>query len=157
MKKTVKKIISSVLVIALFVLVGCYSVFAWDVCPDHPHQSIYTCPRHIDNAYYHEYYCSVCDLMFGVEDCTFSVDYDCTVRPHCIMCEQLNMDAEVHFMHDYSGSWSFHNNPSYPYHFQDCHNAGCLQTAFERHTYINTTINGVVYEVCIGCGFNRVK
>ena len=131
-----------------------FGVFALDTCPDHPHQGLYTLSFHEDNAYYHKYYCSVCDFMFGVEDCNFMNDYDCTTRPYCILCDQFDCSEGAYYpTHDFSGAWK----SVYQYHYKTCGHAGCLQETTQAHTFIETTIAGTVYLVCTLCGYNRAK
>lgn len=129
-----------------------FGVFALDTCPDHPHQGLYTKPYHVGYAYYHEYYCSVCDNMFGVEDCNFREDYDCTTQPDCILCDQLE-DVEVYKDHLVGNTWYSDRNV----HYQDCQRSGCLQTVFIAHDFVETVLAGTVYLVCRTCGYNRAK
>lgn len=132
-----------------------FGVFAADTCPDHPHQGWHshsgTRPDNVGGTYYyHDMLCDVCGRLFGSEECSFSMPYDCTVTPHCILCYQTK-PAEV--AHDFSGAWK----SVYQYHYKTCAHADCLQEINEAHTFIETTIGGTVYLVCTVCGYNRTK
>ena len=150
MKKTTK-IVSLVLACIFCFAALSVGLLAADTCPNHPHQGLYTIARRSGNAYYHEYYCSVCNIMFGVDDCNFTVTYDCTVRSHCILCDQYNYAVEVFSAHSYPSEWRYITQ----YHYKSCQRSGCLQELTEKHNLITRTLGGVTYTLCTVCDYSK--
>ena len=152
MKRTTKILAFALASIFCFAAMS-LSIFALDECPDHPDAGWYTEPAQEDNAYFHFYCCNICHLAFGVEDCLFMMDYDCTTRPYCTFCSQLDYSEGAWYpAHEY-GNWK----PYVAYHYRTCEHSHCLVEETQAHNFIETTIEGTVYEVCIVCSYNRKK
>ena len=79
------------------------------------------------------------------------------------ICEEVLSRAETQGALDYSdgacysaheyGNWK----PYVAYHYRNCEHSQCLAEETQAHNFIETTIEGTVYEVCIVCSYNRKK